>query len=254
MGKKSRLKKERKQNNFGIELPGWPKGQPSLTRLMERFAGDGQTLMTIERVDGQFVVRGEADARESYFAQVEAEFEHDDPGKLDELDALGKAMGLSLMEAKVTIFERSTGAESKEDLLMAAFLLDRPQIFEWVAMKSPRASIAHPTYSKSAASILGLLDDAPPGTPKFRMCTHLAKGLLTMARMVGKFDVLLSTHIWTQGPRGRAIVTDFKARIEAERERSELNEMLACEALHESVNPEPIASGLLWAPTGPLRM
>ncbi len=254
MGKKSRLKKERKQNNFGVGQAGGAKGQHSLEQKIEQMQKKGETILTIEWVDGLPVVRGEADARATYFAQVDAEFEHDDPSKLDELDAMGTLMGLSIMDATVTVIEPSTGAERTEDLLMAAFLLNRSQIFEWVASKSPRASIARPTYAKSAASILETLDAVSPGTPKFQMCTQLAKDLLKMAHMIGHLGTLLSAHCWTQGPRGRAIVTDFKAQIEAERERSELNAILECEALNESENQEPILSGRSLASTGSLRV
>ena len=217
MGKKSRLKKERK-NESAVE--------DSLDHLMSEFMGGVQTtsVAVLGRDGKPLDKQGRIDAISQ---MVVSSFVDDDSSGLEGIDCIAKMMGCSIFDARIPVINDSDDSEELQDLPKAAYMLGMPEVFEWLCTRA--ASVDIMQLRSVMKSIIRNLEHIPHEDIRFAMVTGFLKARLGEALAAGDLHEYVSHPEinWHRRPVGAAILSDFMAETEAARERRVLEDELA---------------------------
>lgn len=183
MGKKSRLKRERK-----LEEAAAPKSRPNCFEAAAQpfTAADGRQILIF---DGTGRVQGPKDARPEFWVSVCAAIADDDAALMDQLAGMGALMGLSIFDVEVPVYPEGAECEQSMDLLPLALVkLKRLACFRWLldVMVSPSCPHFGEAFMTSYTDAIELLVHAEGNDPNYgapesmarRMCEIFARHIL----------------------------------------------------------------------------
>lgn len=200
MGKASRKKKERKDQNL---------------------AGIVQSQM-----DG--VASGEEQARQMYWDIVCVSIEKRGAECLPEMVALGRTMRQSIFDVKVWIKDRESGEVSFQDILSATFMSKKVDCFEWLLDESRRTCTAGGLVGRLFMKIVEGSAQLKEETPQMAMAKMLGRFVAEIMHVGGSLhDNMSEVDSVMSSPFARRMGQDYLEEVAAAKERAELASVVA---------------------------
>ena len=177
-------------------------------------------------------------------------FDDDATTELADIDRMARLIGFSIFDATISVIDHDLNTQEPMELVLAAFVLDRPLIFAWLiehAMNGESNRLRN-VYKEVFSS----LEYFPDGHIRQKMAVALLRGQLKVMHEAFGLDYYFRTTgaTWHTRPFGATILADFQAEIYAASEKCELEEMLT--ACNDDANDAPAGANKVHS--GSIRM
>jgi len=243
MSKKSKMKKERKQEKKRANASS--AGRGALWRPLEELSFDDGEGGDVIVINGDGTAATAEEARNEYFAEVAEAIRGNRPQALPSMARWGELMGFSIYDVKIPVFKHGVVGQVMEPIFAAVFLLDYVECFRWLAERlfngqARKSATAQASLDLVVRGTLVTGAQFADGSPKARMTEILVR--LLIEAIHHENSVLESEpHVAFAGnPIFQRELSRFRGELHAERERQELVDTTMADAPVDDGSSETI--------------